>query len=308
MKKIKIKVTMTMILAGALHLYSAGVGEAQIPKTIDALEARISAVMGESGARFGIAYRDLRSDELLLINPDEEFHAASTMKTPIMMRLYRMADAGGLQLDARVVVRNQFTSIYDGSIYELTTDDDSELSLYDRIGDRVPVLELIELMIAYSSNLATNILVETADPDSIAAMLEAYGAGGMKVLRGVEDIPAYSHGLNNTTTARGMLEMFTALGRWRMASKRSTREMLQILLMQEFNGMIPEGLPPDTPVAHKTGWITAVDHDGGIVDPFGAAPYVLVVLTSGVEDPEVTRAAGAEVSRLVREWRASRRR
>jgi beta-lactamase class A len=105
-----------------------------------------------------------------------------------------------------------------------------------------------------------------------------------------------------------MLEMFTALGRWRMASKRSTREMLQILLMQEFNGMIPEGLPPDTPVAHKTGWITAVDHDGGIVDPFGAKPYVLVVLTSGVEDPEVTRAAGAEVSRLVREWRASRRR
>jgi len=276
---------------------------AQAPSSFGDLEARIAEVMDASGARYSVAYRELRDGKEILLNPDDEFHAASTMKTPIMIRLYRMADAGQIQLDARIQVNNRFTSVYDGSEYELTTDDDSELGLYDRIGDRVSVQELIELMIAYSSNLATNILVEIAEPEEIAAMLAAYGAEGMKVRRGVEDIPAYRHGLNNTTTARGMLEMFSALGRGRMASENSTAEMIEILLIQEFNEMIPAGLPSGTPVAHKTGWITAVDHDGGIIEPHSAWPYVLVILTDGVEDAEITRTAGAEVSRLIWEWR-----
>jgi beta-lactamase class A len=126
------------------------------------------------------------------------------------------------------------------------------------------------------------------------------------VLRGVEDIPAYRNGLNNTTTARGLLELFDALGSGRAATVESTGEMIGILLGQAFNDAIPAGLPEDVPVAHKTGWITAVDHDGGLVLPPGGSPYVLVVLTSGVEDEAVTRAAAADVSRLVWDWRQER--
>jgi beta-lactamase class A len=137
-------------------------------------------------------------------------------------------------------------------------------------------------------------------------MLDEFGAGGVKVLRGVEDIPAYRNGLNNTTTARGLLELFDALGSGRAATPGSTNEMIEILLGQEFNDAIPAGLPDGVPVAHKTGWITAVDHDGGLVLPPEESPYVLVVLTSGVEDEAVTRAAAADVSRLVWEWRQER--
>jgi len=298
MKRIIIALSIAALLALAPSDASA-----QAMRQLSDLESHIVEVMDASGARYAVAYRDLRDGEEMLLNPDEEFHAASTMKTPIMIRLYRMADAGHIQLDARIPVTNQFTSIYDGSPYELTTDDDSELGLYERIGEPVSIQELIELMIAYSSNLATNILVELADPVEIDAMLAVYGAEGVKVRRGVEDIPAYRNGLNNTTTARGLLEMFDAFGQGRMARPSSTMEMTEILLIQEFNEMIPAGLPPGTPVAHKTGWITAVDHDGGIVDPYGAWPYVLVILTDGVEDAEITRAAGAEVSRLIWNWR-----
>ena len=269
------------------------------------LEARIAERLSATGAEFGFAYRDLETGAGILLSPDTEFHAASMMKVPVMVRLYRMADAGSLDLDAPLPVSNEFTSIYDGSTYSLTWDDDSDSTLYARTGDAIPTRELIDLMIGRSSNLATNILIDLADPDSIAAMLEDFGAQGMKVLRGVEDTPAYRHGMNNTTSARGLLELYTALVRGTAASPASTGEMLDILLRQEFNEMIPAGLPADVPVAHKTGWITEIDHDGGIVFPPGGSPYVLVILTRGVEDAAVTRRAGADVSRMIWESRAA---
>jgi beta-lactamase class A len=160
-------------------------------------------------------------------------------------------------------------------------------------------------MIARSSNLATNILIELAGPEEIRAMLAELGASGISVLRGVEDIPAYRHGLNNTTTARGLLELFSMIGRGEAAGPDATREMVDILLAQEYRDGIPAGLPAGVPVAHKTGWITAIDHDGGIVYPPGESAYVLVVLTRGVEETEVTRAAIADVSRLVWKWRSA---
>ncbi|MBK5097718.1 MAG: serine hydrolase [Gemmatimonadetes bacterium] len=261
--------------------------------------------MSATGAEYGFAYRDLETGAEILLGPDTEFHAASMMKVPVMVRLYRMADAGTLDLDAPLPVRNEFTSIYDGSTYPLTWDDDSDSTLYALTGTAVPTRELIDLMITRSSNLATNILIELADPDSIAAMLEEFGAQGMKVLRGVEDIPAYRHGMNNTTSARGLLELYTALGRGTAASPASTRAMLDILLGQEFNDAIPAGLPAGVPVAHKTGWITEIDHDGGLVFPTVGSPYVLVILTRGVEDEAVTRRAAADVSRMIWESRTA---
>lgn len=266
------------------------------------LAGRITERLNETGAEFALAYRELGADFEIMLNPDREFHAASMMKVPVMVRLYRMADVGTLDLDAPLPVRNEFVSIYDGSAYSLTWDDDSDSTLYALAGDAVPTRELIDLMIARSSNLATNILIELADPDSIAVMLEEFGAQGMKVLRGVEDTPAYRHGMNNTTSARGLLELYTALGRGRAASPAATAEMLDILLGQEFNDAIPAGLPAGVPVAHKTGWIPEIDHDGGIVFPTGGSPYVLVILTRGVEDEAVTRAAAADVSRMI--WQA----
>ena len=258
--------------------------------------------LAETGADFGVAYRDLETGEEVLVHPDVEFHAASMMKVPVMLRLHRMADWGQVDLDSTIEVKNEFTSIYDGSSYSLSATEDSDPTLYSLVGSEVTIRDLMDRMIASSSNLATNILVELADPDSIAPMLAYLHADGMKVLRGVEDIPAYENGLNNTTSARGLLELFSALARGQTATPTATSAMMEALLRQEFNDAIPAGLPEGTPVAHKTGWITAVDHDGGIVMPAGRTTYVLVILTSGVEDETVTRTAAADVSRII--WEA----
>jgi beta-lactamase class A len=90
-----------------------------------------------------------------------------------------------------------------------------------------------------------------------------------------------------------------AIAQDRAGSRKSCEAMRKILLGQEFDTEIPAGLPPGTRVAHKTGWITGVLHDGAIVYPNGSGPYVLVVLTKGIPDVKVAQALIADISRMV---------
>jgi beta-lactamase class A len=270
---------------------------------LDSLGARITArVDATPGAVVGVAFRDLASGAELFVNADESFHAASTMKLPVLIETFRQIDAGRLRLDQGILLVNQFGSIVDASPYSLDPADDSDSTLYDRVGDRVSIRELVDRMITRSSNLATNALIAVVGAERANATARALGARHMNVLRGVEDAKAYNAGRNNTTSARDLAALLAALERGDAASPASTDSMRSILLRQEFHDRIPAGLPPGTRVAHKTGEITAVAHDAAIVYPPGSRPpYVLVVLTRGIRDPKVSAALAADISRFVYE-------
>lgn len=269
-------------------------------QTIDSLRAAIERRVGRvPGAVAGVAFHDLATGETLYVNADDSFHAASTMKVPVMIELYRRLDAGALRRDQGILLVNRFHSIVDGSPYSLDPGDDSDSAAYTRIGQRVTVRELIEHMITRSSNLATNALIELVGASNANATAHALGARDIRVLRGVEDQKAFDAGLNNTTTARDLAVLLEAIERGTAASRSSCDEMRDILLRQEFNGEIPAGLPPGVKVAHKTGFITGVLHDAAIVYPPGRPPYVLVVLTRGVPQEAVARSMIVDISRLV---------
>jgi len=282
---------MQIILALIIALQPPGTLEAEV-------RARIAA---DSTTRTAVAYWPLAANaDSLLIHDNWTYHAASTMKVPVMIQLYRMVDAGTLTLDAKITLQNQFTSIVDGSPYALDMADDSDSSLYARVGEPVTVQELIYLMITRSSNLATNVLIDLAGPAQVTKTMHELGAPHIHVLRGVEDIPAYRAGLINTVTAHDLAVVMAAIAQERAASPASCKAMLAILLKQEFDDGIPAGLPPNTPVAHKTGWVDGlVDHDAAIVYPPSGAPYVLVVLNQGNAGDSVTRHLTADISRLV---------
>jgi beta-lactamase class A len=252
-----------------------------------------------NGGIIGVAYHDLESGDTLYLNADDSFHAASTMKVPVMIELFRKIDAGKLRLDQEVPLANEFKSIVDGSPYSLNPGDDSDSSAYLKVGSRVTVRELIDRMITRSSNLATNALIALADAKQADADAHALGARNIRVLRGVEDTKAFQAGLNNTTTARDLAVLLEAIETGRAASRASCDAMRDILLRQEFSAEIPAGLPPGTRVAHKTGWITGVLHDAAIIYPPNRKPYVLVVLTRGIPDEKVARALIVDVSRMV---------
>ena len=291
------------VAAGTVAACSARfVGHAPTPSHADLAALRVDIeqrIAGVPLAQAGIWLQDLATGDTLAINAAASFHAASTMKVPVMIELFRRADAGVLRLDSAIILRNEFASIVDGSPFSLSAGDDSDSSLYARVGQKVTLRELNERMITRSSNLATNAVIELLNARTANATARALGASTIQVRRGVEDTKAYNAGLNNTTSARDLGVLMAALAQDRAASPAACEAMRAVLLRQEFNNDIPAGLPPGTPVAHKTGWITATTHDAAIVYPPRRAPYVLVILTRAIPKRADAQQLMAGISRDV---------
>jgi beta-lactamase class A len=270
------------------------------PLTAPASDQQIRRIIAASGAEVAVAIHTLDGRDELLIDPDVPFHAASTMKVPVMIELFRQAGAGTVSLDDPLPIRNEFRSIVDGSPYALSEGDDSDRDVYAAIGRTLTLGQLCEAMITVSSNFATNLLIQKLGVENIRRTVTRLGAGGMQVLRGVEDDKAYQKGLNNVTTARGLLVLLEKLGRGEAVGPQADAAMIEILKRQKFNEAIPAGVPAGTAVAHKTGSITRIHHDAGIV--YARRPFVLVLLVRGLEDKKKSSALMADLSRAAFEW------
>ena len=264
------------------------------------LEGEILKLIGASDAeRVAVAFYDLETGEEIMINSGESFHAASTMKVPVMMEVFRQAGNGELSLSDRLPIRNDFKSIADGSHYSVSAADDSERTLYNKIGETETLRELVRLMITESSNLATNIVIAQVTPQRVMGLMRELGARDIRVLRGVEDGKAYERGLNNTATARDLMVVLRSIAEARIISAKASEEMVKVLLAQKFNEGIPAGVPAGVRVAHKTGSITKINHDAGIVYVPGRKPYILAVLTRGISEEGGAHRLIADISRSI---------
>ncbi len=269
---------------------------AQSPN-LAAAEQQIQKRIADSRADVAIAFRTLNGKTEWFYHADDAFHAASTMKVPVMIELYRQVQAGKLKLSDPLVIHNEFHSIVDGSPYKLDPADDSESDLYKAEGQTRTLTQLCELMITVSSNLATNLIIEELGVEDIRATVHSLNADGMHVLRGVEDNKAFEKGLNNTTTARALQILLTAIVDNTAAGPDASQQMIAILKRQTFNEGIPAGLPAGTQVAHKTGEINKIHHDAAIV--FAPRPFVLVILVRGLADIKDSSALMADIARLL---------
>jgi len=245
----------------------------------------------------GLVLLPLHGPGAVMIEPDKAFHAASTMKVPVMIELFRQAEAGRLHLEDPLPVVNEFHSIVDGSVYHLSVGDDSDAEVYKAVGQTMTLRALCEAMITVSSNLAANLLIERLGVENIRRTVARLGATGMNVRRGVEDQRAFDQGLNNTTTARGLALLMQKLANGKAVNARADAEMVAILERQKFKDAIPAGVPEGTPIAHKTGTITKIHHDAAIV--YGPRPYVLVVLVRGLQEQKESAALIAAISREI---------
>jgi beta-lactamase class A len=289
--------TITVLLASSLlAALLLGVKTTTKGQIDSGLEKRIRDLITASGAEVGVAFHDEATGHEVLINADTTFHAASTMKVPVMMEVFRQAQEKKIALDEPVIVKNRFKSIVDGSEYSLSPDDDSDKSLYARVGQASTIRELLRIMITVSSNLATNILIERVTADRVMDLMHSLGASNIRVLRGVEDAKAFARGLNNTTTARDLMVILQAIAEHRAVTPAASDQMIEILLDQAFNEGIPAQLPAATRVAHKTGSITRSYHDAAIVFPPKSNAYVLVVLTRGLDDESHAHRLVADIS------------
>jgi beta-lactamase class A len=266
------------------------------------LENRLQKYINGTNEFIAISFQDTDQNFYLGINDTVSLHAASTMKVPVMMEVFRQAEAGRFSMDDSLTIQNEFRSIIDNSIFSLDINEDSGDRLYSMIGSEESIRSLVNEMITYSGNLATNLLIDTVKAKNVQEFMILLGAKDIRVLRGVEDLKAFRAGKNNTTTAKDLAIIFQAIYDGKYWSKESRKEMIEILLDQHLKKKIPAKLPSEIKVAHKTGSITEIDHDSGIIFPIGYPPYILVVLTKGFENHEEAQERIAEISRMIYDW------
>lgn len=251
----------------------------------------------------GVAVYDLQTQKEILINADELMHPASTMKVPVMMEVFRQAHEGLLSWDEHLKIINSFKSIVDESEFSLDAADDSEVTLYQRIGETESIRELTRLMIVLSSNLASNLLMGRVGTSNVDAFIKELGIMDMRVIRGLEDKKAYRLNINNSASARSSTTMMRLIAEGKVISREACDEMIQVMLGQEFNESIPALLPSSVKVAHKTGWTGSFFHDTGIVFPSNRKPYAITIFTHGFpEDNEnEAHACMAQISKIIYE-------
>jgi len=253
------------------------------------LKKQIQNAIAESRIpRVSVAYRNLLTGEEIMLDADSPYHAASTMKVPIMAAIYRLRDEGKLKLDDPIQIINEFPSLVNQEPFQVTKEDDSEFELYDLIGKQTSIRDLIERMITKSSNLATNILVELIKSKGV---MEYANREGFVVKRGVEDSAAYRQGLNNTVTACAYCDLLTNL-------TTSDEEMTQTLQKQTHRVGIPSGLPSGSKAASKPGWTSQVVHDGAIVYQGNTPSFILCILTEGADSQQQAQVLMRQIAEI----------
>jgi beta-lactamase class A len=269
---------------------------------LDDLKKQITEELGKTKGEFAVAFNDLSTGEVLLMNEHQLFHAASTMKAPVMAEVYKQAAEGKLSLNDSILIKNEFKSIADSSTFILTAKEDSDTLIYSHIGEKRTLSSLVYDMIIWSSNLATNMVIEKVGAKKVTQTMRSIGAKDMQVLRGVEDGKAFKAGMNNQVTAYDLMLLFEKIGKEEMVNAEASKAMISILLDQKFNDIIPAQLPADVKVAHKTGWITGLHHDAAIVFLPDGRKYVLVLLSAELEDETAGVKSMATVSKMIYEY------
>ena len=261
----------------ALPKASLGLSESSLYRGVQAIKRKHAL------ERLGIAFYDSETRMQWSYNGDAFFHAASTMKLAVLGGVFRQVFRKELGLETPVHVRNRFTSLIAGEPFALDLDHDGSPEVAARLGKTMSVKDLAHQMITTSSNLATNLLIDLVTVPVIQRSLEELRVEGIEVLRGVDDQKAFAAGKNNMVTAAGLLKLLRLISEGRVYSPEISGRLLEILLDQRAKSGIPAGLPRGLPggahVAHKTGNISTVHHDAGIVYIGQRRPYAVVILT-----------------------------
>ncbi|MDP9205244.1 MAG: class A beta-lactamase-related serine hydrolase [Gemmatimonadota bacterium] len=255
--------------------------EIPVTKRERALRSEIEKVEKESGAKaIAVALHDIETGFELHYHADRWFHAASTIKVPILLGAFAAIDRGDLLPHSRVHVRNRFLSVVEDIPFRVESGRDSNSAVHNAIGKMMRVDELAYHMITTSSNLATNLLLGVIGAPAVNATLRELDVeDGIELKRGVEDELGFEKGINNRVTADGLLRILVMLAEGKAFSPALSRRMMDILHGQEFNQGIPARLPKGARVAHKTGEISTIAHDAGVVYLPKRKPYALVILT-----------------------------
>ncbi|MBI5757428.1 MAG: serine hydrolase, partial [Planctomycetales bacterium] len=225
-----------------------------------------------------VAVKHLKTGESFQYRETEPMPTASLIKLPVMIEAYRQAHAGKIDLDKPIRLSDEDKVPGSGI-----------LRTHFSQGATFPLRDAIRLMIAFSDNTATNVVLDQIGLATTGETMQAWGLPNTrihaKVFRGDTSIAperSKKFGLGSTTAAE-MLRLLERLEQKDLVSEKASDEMLAHLLTCDDKDKFPQRLPSGTKIAHKTGSVSAVRTDAGIIyAPSG--PIAVCVLTAENKD------------------------
>jgi beta-lactamase class A len=252
------------------------------------LEAQIQDVDQHLDGVMGVAIEDLNTGEHFLLNQDEVFAQASSIKITVLANLYLQAQQDKLKL----------TDLYTVQSSDLVQDSDIMNGLTPGV-TRITLRDLATMMIAVSDNSATNVLIDRVGMQNVNAMLDSLALTHTRLRRKMMDLQAAKEGRENISTPREMMTLLDAVYHGKVLNKESTGDFFKILSTNK-DSWIPRDLPADLKIANKPGSLEAVRNDSGIVFVEGR-PYVICVMTSFLRNEREGEEAISKISLDV--WR-----
>lgn len=236
-----------------------------------------------AGGQWGIVIEDLDGKGSLKLNPDVEFTAASVIKVPIMMAAFREARKGTVRLDDRIILRKEDKVGGSGVLFEFHN------------GLEITLQDAINLMIVVSDNTATNLVIDAIGKETVNLYMVEKGLKGSRLENYLMKPRPY--GPWNKITAGDISLLFKGLALRTIDNPGDCDAMIEILKRQQYNEKIPRYLPREAVCAHKTGEVSGVTHDAGIVKS-PSAYFVIVCLSQNLPDTRI----GIDVIGHVAKW------
>lgn len=260
-------------------------------------EALLPLIKAHKG-KVAIAVKNLATGESFLYHENDPMPTASLIKFPVMIEAYRQAQEKKIDLQKKVTLKASDKVTGSGI-----------LTAHFSEGASFPLVDAIHLMIVYSDNTATNLVLDEIGLKSTAETMEKLGYSNTKIHakvfhRETSVFPERSEKFGlGSTTALEMIRLCEALHKKELVSQEASEAMLKHMRACDDKDKFPRFLPPGTKVAFKTGSVNAAKTAAGIIE-CGQGPVAVCVLTNDNEDQRwVTDNAGnrlcAEVARVV---------
>ncbi|WP_027625304.1 serine hydrolase [Clostridium lundense] len=234
------------------------------------LKEKISDIINENKGDVGVVVKNLNTDSTIMINEEEVFPSASTIKLVIISTLMKEVSKGIMKLDDKIVLTNKCKCGGDGILKELND------------GKSFTLKEIATLMIILSDNTATNILIDLLSMEKINEMAKELNLPNTQLRRKMMDSEAARMGRENVTTAKDMCHILELIYKGKVVSEEYSDIILDILKRQQVGGRLNLYLPEEITIAHKTGDLDKLEHDVGIVY-HQHCNYIICVLTKNVE-------------------------
>ena len=248
-------------------------------------QAQLSAYSLRAPGHVGIAIEDIATGATSGINTGAEMPAASTIKIPVMVEVFRQLGAGKFDLNTKLKLRRGDKDWGSGDLADA------------RVGSSYKVSRLLSLMIDVSDNTATNMLIRLVGRQHINTTMANYGLTHTRLR---DFIRSEGNGIRWAlrSSPADMAHLLGVMAKEQLVDEWSSREMIAILRGQHHNGLLPEPLPPGTKIAHKTGTLHDTLNDVGIVYGAREDPYVIAVMTTDLPTLESGRRFIRGVSKM----------